>query len=323
MRSLSALRRAALFVGSVVGAGFATGQEVRLFFGTDGVGSLLVASLFMAVCVCLFMEIGARRLMGERLALATDTLVSLSSLALYAAMIAASEEVLTSLTGQSGYSVPLAISVSLLSAKGTRGISLLSLLALPVMIAVILLVGRSAGGTIRGGCHLLPSLSYGGMNLLFSGAWMIREGEGSTRSERIATSLLAGLAIFVMLYYMRRSVSGGGDMPFLDAADRVGRGLLARVTLLLAIVTTMGGCAYLGIERLNARTGDLLLSGGAVTLLGILLSSFGFAPIVRVTYPVVSYLGLAATLAALVSPIILLIKKKTVKISSGKIPSGD
>ena len=52
MRSFfRALRVAALFVGSVVGAGFATGQEVQLFFGGDGVTSLFVASLFMSVCV--------------------------------------------------------------------------------------------------------------------------------------------------------------------------------------------------------------------------------------------------------------------------------
>lgn len=299
MKIVRSFRSSALFVGSVVGAGFATGREVLLFFGADGVGSLLVASLFMSICAFAFMEIGARRALSPRVALVTDGVVSLSSLAVYAAMIAAAEEVLAGWSGQGGLSLFLAVGVGLLSMGRSDRLAWLNLLAVPFMVAVILYVGARAAGRVEGDFHLLTPLAYGGMNLLFSGALMVGEGEESTLGERILASLVSGGVIFVMLLFMRYSVTEGGDMPFLSAAEKVGVGTLARLALLLAILTTMASCAYLVIGRLSSATGDPLLAASLVTLLGVLFSSFGFAPIVNATYPIVSYLGLAATLFAL------------------------
>ena len=299
MKTLKAFRTSALFVGSIVGAGFATGQEVLLFFGSDGVGSLVVASLFMALCAFAFTEIGACRAMGEKVALATNTLVSLSSLAVYAAMIAAADEVLFSMTGQKGLSVLLAVGMGAATGRGAGRLSFLNLVAVPFMIAVILVVGIRSGGEIVGGFRPFRALAYGGMNLLFSGALMVKEGEESTLVGRIVSSIISGGLIFLMLFFMRRCVSMGSDMPFLDAAFREGLGTPARVALLLAIVTTMASCAYLAGESLAVVTGDALLSVALVTLVGIVLSSFGFVPIVRATYPVVSLFGLLATVFAL------------------------
>ena len=310
MKVVRSVRGSALFIGSIVGAGFATGQEVLLFFGEDGVGSLVVASLFMALCAFAFMEIGARRAMDPRLSLATESLVSFSSLAVYAAMIAASEEVLLSLTGQAGLSLLLASAVSIVSGKGVARLSALNLIAVPFMTVIILLVGMRSGGRVVGGFHPLSALSYGGMNLLFSGAMMVKEGEGSSLAGRLLASILSGVLIFLLLFFMRRSVSAGSDMPFLDAAFREGLGTLARIALLLAILTTMASCAHLCIRPLAALTGDALLAGGVVTLVGIGLSAFGFAPIVRVSYPVVSYLGLVATGGALVFSVFTLLRTR-------------
>ena len=100
-------------------------------------------------------------------------------------------------------------------------------------------------------------------------------------------------------------------MPFLAAADGVGLGMVAQVTLLLAVVTTMASCAYLATDFLARLSGDRVFAAPTVALLGILLSGFGFAPIVRATYPAVSYLGLAATLFALGAPVAAFFKKRS------------
>jgi len=302
MKCFRGVKAAALFVGSVVGAGFATGQEVSLFFGGDGVWSLVVASLFMAVCAFAFLDMGAKRVgMGQGLRLATDSAVALSSFAVYAAMIAAAEEVLHRLTGVSGLSVLLAVGVSLVASKRISWVTGLNLVAVPLMAAVIVVVGVRSEAVTGGAFHPLRALAYGGMNLLFSGALMIGEGEKLTFGERVTASVAAGAMIFVMLLYMHRCTAGAGgsEMPFLAAASRDGLGTFASLALLLAIVTTMAGCAYLLIDRLTALTRDCTLSLSATTLAGVLTSLVGFAPLVAYAYPVVSFLGLAATLAAL------------------------
>ncbi len=303
---------AALFVGSVVGAGFATGQEVRLFFGEGGVSDIAVAALFMAVCVFAFLHAGAKG-QGEsgKLGVAVDTAVSASSVAVYAAMIAAAEQLLTALTGRKGLSLLLAVGMIFLTGERTASLSFLNLLAVPLMAVIVAVVGARSGGKVEGGFHPISALCYGGMNLLFSGALLAKEGKDSTLAERIGASVVAGGVVFVMLYFMRRCVTGvSGDMPFLVAANGVGMGGVAQVSLLLAIVTTMASCAYLATDRLAKLSGDRVLAAPTVALAGVLLSGFGFAPIVKATYPVVSYLGLVATLFVLAAPVGAFIKKR-------------
>ena len=302
MKKLQAIKTAALFVGSVVGAGFATGQEVRLFFGGDGVASLAVASLFMAVCAYAFLEIGARRrAFHPQLLLATDGVVALSSFAVYAAMIAAAEEVLFRLTGASWFSLPLALAVTILAGERISWVSALNLVAVPLMAAVIVVVGLRSPAVLSGGFHPIRAFAYGGMNLLFSGALMMREGERLAPRERLAASVAAGAVIFLMLAFMHRCVSGEGttEMPFLAAATREGLGTFASLALLLAIVTTMVGCAYLLAQKTTALTHDGTFACSLTTLAGYLTSTVGFAPLVTYAYPVVSFLGLALTLVAL------------------------
>ena len=302
MKRVRGIRAAALFVGSVVGAGFATGQEISLFFGGDGVGSLVVASVFMAVCAFAFLDMGARRVASDpRLMVATDTAVALSSFAVYAAMIAAAEEVLFRLTGMAWLSVPLALGASVVASSRISWLTALNVVAVPLMAAVIVAVGARAETVMGGAFHPFRAVAYGGMNLLFSGALMIGEGEKLTFGERVTASVTAGVMIFVMLLFMHRCTAGAGgiEMPFLAAASRDGLGTFASLALLLAVVTTMASCAYLLICRLTVLTRDRTLASSVTTLAGTLTSTVGFAPLVAYTYPVISFLGLAATLAAL------------------------
>ena len=306
------LKTAALFVGSVVGAGFATGQEVKLFFGADGVANVAVAALFMAVCAFAFLQMGAkRREENPKLRLAVGTAVSLCSFAVYAAMIAAAEALLLSWTGVNGLSIPLAVGMMFLSGERTASLSLLNLFAVPFMVVIVVMVGVRSGGCAEGGFHLIRSLAYGGMNLLFSGALLIKEGEEITAEERLGASLLSGVILFGMLLFMRRCVCGfSGEMPFLSAAIKAGLKTPARLALLLAIITTMASCAYLSVNGVTALTGDRAFAASIVTLLGVLVAAFGFEKVVKTAYPVVSCLGLVFTLGALCSPAFRLIKKR-------------
>ena len=303
MRSFKGCKTAALFVGSVVGAGFATGQEILLFFGDGGVLDLAVAALFMALCAWVFLNMGGKEVIKDlRLKVAADSVVALSSFAVYAAMIAAAEEVLSSLTGRAGWSAALAVFVMLFLGKRKGGIARLNLVAVPVMAGIILYVGfRFGEGRLGATFHPIKALSYGGMNLLFSAALMVKEGGSLTPKERRSACLWTGAFLFPMLLFMHRCVvvSPSPEMPFLAVASREGLGTLASVSLLLAILTTMASTAYLVTDRLTALTGDHALSVPLVTLLGILLSAVGFTPLVTYAYPVVSYLGLATALGGM------------------------
>jgi len=297
----AALRLAALFVGSVVGAGFATGQEIVLFFDGGSVVNLIVAAAFMGFMCFVFAELGAAgAVRSPKGALALDTLVTVCSFAVYVAMIAAAEEVLAGLFSTVGLSLFIALFSAAVSVKNIGWISRPNVVAVPLMAVIIVLVGHG-GGTVGGAFHGVRSLAYGAMNLLFSGALLYKEGAGTARKARVLAGVIGGVVIFVMLLFMHFSVQGSAvqEMPFLAAAEGAGLGVLVPIALLLAIVTTMTSCNYLAADKLLACTGDKCLSLALPLLAGVLLANFGFSAIVNAVYPVVSCLGLVVTAAAI------------------------
>ena len=290
-----ALRAACLFVGSVVGAGFATGREVALFFGGGSVWNIVLASAFIAFLSLVYMDLGARRaLEGTRLAVGVRRTVAIASFVVYAAMLAAAETVLWETFGVRGLSLFMGIGSAFRARGGLRWTSRLNLVAVPVMIAIIVYVGWG-GGSSGGEVRIGSSLAYGAMNLLFSGALAYKEGARMTKGERRLAALLIGGAVFVLLLFMYYSAKGESAMPFLLAAKERGVGALAPITLLLAIVTTMTGCNHIVTAELSSLVRDGTLAAAMTLLAGMLLAAWGFAPIVNSLYPAVSYLGLVVT----------------------------
>ena len=289
---LSAARVAALFVGSVVGAGFATGQEIALFFGGGSPLGPVLAAAFMGAACFVFTEVGVPK--GSRI---FDVVVAAASFVVYAAMIAAAEEVLFPLFSVRGLSVLLAVGSALLTIRGAEKMKWLNLVAVPLMIAVVIAVGSRAGAPQGGATSLLSPFAYGAMNMLFSGALMASEGERLSRRERILTSALSAGMILVLLLFMYRAVAAlpKVSMPFLTAAERLDMGALVPATLLLAIVTTMTSCNYLAAGELSHHIPDPLLVAASLPLAGVLLAGWGFATIVNTLYPAISALGLAMT----------------------------
>ena len=301
MKSLAAsLRVAALFVGSVVGAGFATGREIALFFGGGSLFCVLLSAAFMAFSSFVFLERGAR-CEGKSLRVfrRTKPLIAAASFVVYAAMLAAAEEVLIQLTALRGLSLLLGAMSLFFSLKSTEGLSYLNLLAVPVMVALVVWVGAQGRGSGGDDTRILSSFSYGAMNMLFSGAIMYEEGGKLGRGERVMTSLFIGGVLAMLLVYMYYCAADDSSMPFLVAAEKCGVGPFAPVMLLLSVFTTMTSCNYLVFEEMRRLTRDDVLSATLPFLLGMLVAAFGFSAIVNALYPVVSYLGLVFTMVSI------------------------
>lgn len=293
-RFFSAVRVAALFVGSVVGAGFATGQEIALFFAGGDVLTHLFSALFMGGSCLVFMEAGALLRRGESI---VNALVALSSFVVYAAMIAAAEDILSSLFSVRGLSFLLAAGSAALSLRDIGKLSLLNVIAVPLIAVMVICVGARGASLTGGQFRPLSALAYGAMNTLFSGALMAKEGEKMSRGERILCGVTVSALLFLLLFFMSRAVRGNeGAMPFLSAAKKTGAELSAPITLLLAIITTMTSCNYLITQEMRPLTKDGFLAAALPLLAGLLLAAWGFQNVVTYLYPAVSALALGYSL---------------------------
>ena len=92
---LNAIKVTSLFIGAIVGAGFATGREVILYFGEGGYLTPVAAGLMMGVMSAVFLLAGKYSSSGRLWSAfnkAVDFLVSVAMVITYAVMCSALEE---------------------------------------------------------------------------------------------------------------------------------------------------------------------------------------------------------------------------------------
>lgn len=288
-------RVGATFVGTVVGAGFASGQEALRFFVAFGGAGLLgvgLAALLFAVLGAALMEAGAavgarshRELLvagcGPRLGAALDLLVTAFLFAALAVMVAGGGAVAAEQFGLPAWA----------GALGTAGMTLLTVLAglqglvsangvvVPMLVTCVLALAAHAsghppaGGQAPGTAHgiapaaphwVLAALLYAGYNLVLSlpvlGPLGAAVGDGRVLRWGGA---LGGLTLGVLGVALHRALAlhiaeaGTLEVPLLHLARQHGPAMqgLFAAVLWAEIYTTAIAGAF-GITRRIAPEGD-------------------------------------------------------------------
>lgn len=286
---------AATYIGTVIGAGFASGQEILQFFavfGVQGLYGLLIASVLFAVFGYLAMELGYRvrsrsyievlKLAGGRVfGLASDVLISFFLFGTLATMIAASGALFHQQLGLSGSwgSLLITLATVLTLFNGFRGvIKSLSVIA-PVLLAVTITIslisiisglqeGKAPGAT--GGSSPLVAywawspVLYVSYNLVTCIAILAPLGNQAKDLASIRKgALLAGLglgtcaaAIFCAVSVNLDSLSGVElPMAYLAGKTVYGARQVYAVILMTAIYATSVGCFYGFVARFEDREG--------------------------------------------------------------------
>lgn len=283
------IRIIAVIVGAVVGAGFATGGEINLYFGGKSVLSPLISALFFAIFTAIFMYSG--KIEEGRIARrVTDVFVSISSLIIFLTMSACFNQIL---------SVPLSGAICscaclLLNGREGRGLKLLNLLCVPVIIALITALSIKKGNVIPSGegLGLVRALGYAALNFMTAGYLVRGAGKVATRRDIYFISIGVGLAIAILLVLVRGiTFDSSSKVPLLSEAERCGMGVVASVIVFLAVFTTqLSTVAVLerGIFRLIGSEGLAILTAFSLAFVG---ECIGFDVLVNACYPAVSVIG--------------------------------
>lgn len=312
-----------LIVGTMIGAGFCSGQEIVAFFGS-GI-SVAVAPLcglcIFAVCV-LFLQIGAKvnkksfdkvnaEVLGKYHFVADFFLLANNTVVL-SAMIAGVNSLCKPFMPVPVLGAAAAIACAAIAYRGAKGMLDCNFLLVPVIIVVLTVVCAGALRTGEMGASagvfrffVLPScIVYVSMNMLLASTVLTTLG-GLSRKQILWGSGIAALILTVLLFLLITALNStgrtGADMPVLEIAAAGGKGLYAAVSLItgLSIFTTMltavgGLCAFLG-ERGGNRIVDCIV----VVTAGVLLSFIGFARVVQLFYPLIGVLGLVYIVACI------------------------
>lgn len=299
------------YVGAVVGAGFASGQEIYQFFsrhGSMGTGGLVLAGALLFLVGRGALLAGARGrttlptlLAGHYRPPAAGWLDRAASVLLAAGLVvvaAAGGSVLHQLTGVPAPAASLAtlIGVALVAARGSSAMLSANAVLVPALLLVTAVVAGASPHTLVGvstpgwwlsaGLYVSYNLFTGLVVLLALGA-RLPEGRGATRAAALGGCLLTALGLEIHSALLAAPAARTLDLPLLALAQRVpGPWWLADAAAMYAALFTTGVAQAFALAMRHGR--------GMIRWAVLLwpLSWLGFAGWVRWGYPVMGVLAL-------------------------------
>jgi len=321
---------AAVYIGTVVGAGFASGQEVLQFFslhGLRGLAALGVATVTLGFFGYLLLRAGARlnavshdvvltHVAGPVLGRVIDAVLTFFLFGGAAAMFAGAGATLAQQFG-----LPYWVGLTVMAAatavtvlSGIRGVVssvsfvvpflLVSVLAVSVgsVLAGRLDLGFAEPGRAAVSGWLLSGINYGSYNLILSAAVLVPVARLAARESLLPGGALGafglGLGALAVNLAILANVPEAArtEVPMVLAASRLApMAALVYTVVLMAEVYTTAVSALFGFVNRVVREGSRWfapLTIGATVVAGI-AASVGFSTIVATLYPAIGYAGFA------------------------------
>jgi uncharacterized membrane protein YkvI len=316
-----------LFVGTIVGAGFASGREILTFFAGGAVSSVfavIAAGIFFFLTGILFFSLG-RRINSGNLFKITETLLkkysagfniflSFCYLILLSAMLAGIDALSKESLGYNGI-IPI-FSIIMLTLgiiairKGIKGLLKINSVLVPIIVIFILAVClfslsditvTGSGNWMVSGffSSMVNSVLYVSMNMLLSSVVLISAGKNmdkrqiKTASITAAVILTALISLILLACKLNYSQVQGMEMPVVILSLKIAPyfNIITLIILSFAIFTTLISSLYplkeYGREFIKKETVLYIILG----LSGFLLSRLGFTYIVTYMYPVQGIIG--------------------------------
>lgn len=313
-----------IIVGSIIGAGFASGREISLFFAEFGYGSLyflpIVFFLFY-YSFKLFLTLGAKfkfqNVLEINKNMNSSIFFNIATVGIFiiygAAMFSCSVEIVSSTFIQVPvgliYLIIFAICILVLQ-FGFKGLVKINAVLIPIIVALIVvysvysLINPVTNATYipqSSGVYKLPFsiIIYVFVNILLSCFILTQAGSGLTKHQIIKISFGASLviclviAVCILCLISNGSAVMDASMPFVALTLRLGEPfpIIYRIILFLGVLTSLFGCLHTINNCFNNKFGKKtsIICGVLIVMLSVL----GFKNIVNNFYPIIGLFGIA------------------------------
>ena len=311
-----------LYIGGIIGAGFASGQELTVFFvqyGRAGLFGIVLATLFLFLGTVLVLEFSAVRNVSsytEIFANLDPVLTTLLDL-LYSLFLLIGISVMLAGTGAMGSTAMNSLFLRMATAglvvwvlrKGVKGVLKTSGWLAPAL--VVILCGMALHHLAKHGVQLpeqgswraLEAASlYGSYNVGFSMAVLASVHQHlKTKGQRWALALSGSvvLGLCMVLLFLALSTLSTEQLrdpfPLVHLVENWGSLAYATYQLMLwgAMYTTALAHALALVSRLTNWSGMTWSKASSLVIAATVgLSFFGFSTLVRIAYPILGLAGL-------------------------------
>lgn len=290
------------FVGTFIGAGFASGKEIAVFFGGQNIAMPILSSIICGGLAYVFLELG-RITNGDLLKhLFPKTnkiwayVFCCANFVIFSAMLAGAEYNIKTSLGIAGGSIISGLLAAAIVLGGIEKLKLANLFAVPLIIFMcILMFVLEPKLDVYGSVSVVSPVLYATMNILSCGMLASRLSSGGTKKQSLVCAIMITLILMLLitLVYLLVKNNAGASMPLYNLAVSLNLSFVGSSLIYLAIITTMIGSLSLASENKPLATIILVAAGLAVSL-------FGFETIVDTAYPALGVLGVGVSIVAVV-----------------------
>ncbi len=342
----SIFKVAMVYVGGVIGAGFASGQEIMQFFAKHGeigiLGAVLAGGLFIYLGILIMylsVSLGARNylvvlrsILGVKLAKLIDMLSLIMLPGGFAVMLAGSGAVFSEHLGfpQHWGVLSTALFSCVVLFKGIKGFVGANVILVPVKICAITLLclaallikplDNGAGHVIntREAGFVWDAILYVSYNMIVPVAVMSSLGKNVSLKEGVLGAAAGGAVLALCILLVTVSEINffpgitGYEIPILYMASflpGVFKGFMVAL-IWIAILTTAVADAHGFAARLSvpgSKSYRLTIVGLAIIILP--LASLKFSFLVKILYPMFGYCGLVLLAGLSIMPVVGLIRR--------------
>lgn len=309
-----------IYIGTVIGAGFASGKEIAVYFDSLSPLTAILSGILLGALGGFFMYAGYKGRFFEPPWFKLLTVIC--SFITLAAMCSGAGEI-----------IPFPCSGVLLTAlavaAGVLGIKFLGKLngiLVPVIIFCILFLFFKNGNVFITGSYLpFKPILYSALNLLIAGSLMAEQGKSLSKKEIVLSSVISA-AVMSCLIFALCCLTIGNDsaMPLKEIASYMGFPIISSLLILLAIFTTMVSSAKLIYDYFKGLKLSPFFSSFMTLVPTVALSFIGFSAIVKYGYAFVSVAGLVLLFFTVLKMLPLktagfIVLKRKKKFSGGKL----
>ena len=316
-----------VIIGTIIGAGFASGQEIYSFFNVykeNGIIGIIISSILIGLIIYIVLkkssdlniksynELLEQSKISDRIKTILKVIINIFLLMSFYIMVA----------GFSAYfkqelNIPNIITASIISLicyitfmKNIEGIANINTIIIPVLILIILGLGLKSDlpGTIDNiditniklsGNWLLRAIEYASYKSILLILMRKKKKKYTIKNEK-KVSIVSTIIFFILsiiIYFIMFNINGleNIEIPLVYIANQHGKtySIIYSVVIIVAIYTTMISAGYGFLNNCTKKQNNFKILAAFICIFAIFISNLSFSKLVNLTYPVFGILGFA------------------------------
>lgn len=282
---LKELKVAAIYIGAIIGAGFASGREIIVYFNNCSYFNFVIVAFLLSLLFYFFIKVPK---IESKI---FNILIILAMFISYIIMVSA----LCQLEEQlkiDNLSILVSFLCIFIAAFNIEKIKIINILSILFIVIMLIYLSSLAPINSKGNISILSSINYVGMNTLLGGVIVNEKKTDLNKAEKIKAAFLV-FVIFLVLFFMVYKIAvceNLSTMPILDFSKKYANIYISAIVILLAIFTTQLSSAHIIFEKLKGKfkSTNIFIFLASLTICAYKLP-YSFMSLKM--YPILGYMG--------------------------------